>query len=424
MKRIVALLLSAGLLTPVLAASPATSRGKGEWPQWRGPNRDGGSSDTGLLKEWPKEGPPLLWETKGAGRGYSSLSITAGKIYTVGDGPSTAEDKNEYLLSFDEETGKQLWKAKLGPAYDVHKQESWNSSRSTPTVDGETLYVLTGGGSLVCLDTAGKEKWRKSMSGDFGGKMMSGWGYAESPLVDGDHLVCTPGGKKGTVAALDKKTGAPVWQSSEMTDNASYASLVPAEIGCTRQYVLLTDRSVAGIAAKDGKVLWRADRPGRTAVIPTPIVKDGIVFVTSGYGVGSNAWKISADGGKFKAEELYSGDQITNHHGGVILVGDHVYGTDDQKGFRCVEFKTGKIAFEARGVGKGSVAYADGHLVVRSEGGAVALVEASPGGYKETGRFNLPDRSKRPSWSHPVIAGQKLFLREGDSIHCFDLKAK
>jgi outer membrane protein assembly factor BamB len=409
----------------VAGTTSAQESAKGDWPQWRGPKRDGVSTDKGLLKEWPKEGPTLLWKATGAGRGYATVAVTGGKIYTMGDGPSTAGDSDEYVLAFEEATGKQLWKAKVGPAYNKYESqhEDWDSSRSTPTIDGGSLYALSAFGDLVCLESAtGKEVWRKNLEKDFGGKVMSGWGYSESPLVEGENLLVTPGGSKGTVAALNKKTGALVWQSSGLTDPAAYASLVPAEIGGVPQVLVLTSKSVAGIATKDGKVLWQADRPGKTAVIPTPIYKEGLLFVTSSYGVGCNAFKITADGGSFKAEEIYANKDMSNHHGGVILVGDYLYGTSDA--LKCLELKTGKLVWKDNSVGKGSVAYADGLLVVRSERGPVALVEATPDGYKEKGRFTPPDRTKRPAWSHPVITGQKLYLRDGDVLLSYDLRAK
>lgn len=400
-------------------AAPAVTA-KAESPQFRGPNRDGHSADTGLLRQWPSGGPSKTWEAKGAGRGYSSVSVAGGKVYTMGDNES-----EEFVTCFNEATGKLAWKTAVGPAWTSGRPD-WQSSRSTPTVDGDALYALTPHGGLLCLEGAtGKVRWRKDLKRDFGGRV-GGWGYAEAPLVDGDNLVCTPGGRQGTVLALKKATGAPAWQCREITDAAEYTSLTPAEIGGVKQYLLLTMQSVAGVAAKDGKLLWRADRQGKTAVAPAPVYKDDTVFVTSGYGVGCNAFKVTASGGRFSAEQVYSGDQMAVHHGGAVVVGDHVYAADDRS-VRCVEIKTGKLAWQDRSVGKGSITYADGHLVVRSEragSGAVALVEASPSGYKEKGRFNLPDRSNRPCWSYPVVAGGKLYLREGDSIHCFDVKAK
>jgi outer membrane protein assembly factor BamB len=401
-----------------LLALPAFADG-GSWNQWRGPNRDGISPDTGLLKEWPSAGPKLAWKATGLGSGFSSVSIEGDRIYTMGDLEGSSS-----LIALGAADGKIAWTAKVGRSGGDDRQRP--GTRATPSTDGKIVVALGQYGEIVAVQAeSGKEVWRKSMS-DFGGHQMSRWNYSESPLLDGELVVLTPGGSKGTVVALKKESGEKVWQSTELTDAAGYTSLVPAEIGGIHQYLVLTGESVAGIGAKDGKVVWRADRKGKTAVIPTPIYKDGILFVTSGYGIGCNAFKISADGGKISAQEIYSGKQLENHHGGVILVGDYVYGTDNRS-LKCVELKTGKVAWEDKCVGKGSVAYADGHLVVRGEksgSGEVALVEASPAGYKEAGRFQPPDQSGKSNWAHPVVFGGRLYLRDEDTLLCYDVKGK
>ena len=309
-------------LSAVLAA-PAGALGDEDWFQWRGPKRDGVSAETGLLKQWPAAGPPLAWKATGIGGGFSSVSSWKDRIYTLGDGADACN-----LHAINAADGKIVWSSKVG-APKGHGQ--YPGPRSSPSLDGAVIIVLSQHGDLVCFEAAaGKEKWRKNLESDFGGRMMSGWKYSESPLIDGDAVVCTPGGPKGTVLALDKATGATLWQSAELTDAAAYASLLPAEIGGLKQYIVFTDRSVAGVAAKDGKILWRADRSGKTAVIPTPLYHEGLVFVTSGYGIGCNAFKVSAADGKFSVQEVYKGNQLENHHGGVIRVGDHVYGTDNR----------------------------------------------------------------------------------------------
>jgi outer membrane protein assembly factor BamB len=424
-----ALLLAASQL--LIAAAPApTLVPQGDWPQWRGPRRDGVSTDTGLLKAWPKEGPPLLWAAKGAGRGYASLAITGGRIYTLGDNLSTASDPDEYVSCFDEADGKQLWKAKLGPAWNSGST-SWQSSRSTPTVDGELLYILTPHGNLHCLETAtGKERWRKSMQKDFGGKKGDGWGYSESALVDGERLLCTPGGSKATMVALDKKTGQTVWTAVAPNDpGAGHASIVPAEVGGTRVYVQTTAGGALGVRASDGKVLWTYPIGRTTAVIPTPIIKGDLVFFSAGYSRGGALLRQAAtsDGG-VKIEEVYPlNTQLNNKHGGVVMVGDYIYG-DTNDGGRpwCAEFMTGKVRWNSRGAGSGSAALAaaEGRLYVRYANGVMVLAEASPEAYKEISTFKIPHASGRPSWSHPVITGGKLFLREGDHILCYDLRAK
>lgn len=390
-----------------------------DWAQWRGPNRDGLSPDTGLLKQWPAGGPPLAWKATGLGGGYSSVSILGDRIYTLGDQGDACN-----LLALNSADGKIVWSTRVGPAGGHPK---YPGPRSSPSVEATLIFALGQDGDLICAETAtGKERWRKHLQKDFQGRMMSGWRWSESPLLDGDKLLCTPGGPKGSVIALKKATGELIWQTTELTDKAAYSSLVPAEIGGIRQYLVLTEVSVAGIASDSGKVLWRIERKieKATAIVATPVCSGGHVFVTSSYEFGTcNGYKVTAEGAQFKVDPVYSGSQLKNHHGGVVVVGDHVYGTNDQT-LKCLDLKTGKEIWADRSVGKGSITYADGHLVVRSERGPVALVEATPEGYKEKGRFNQPDRSKENSWAHPVIIGGKLYLRDQDILLCYDVKAK
>lgn len=381
--------------------------------------RDGHSPDKGLLTEWPAGGPPLVWTVQGVGGGYSTPSITGGRIYGMG-----YSETDEVVWALDAKDGKEIWRTVLGPA--DRKIGYSEGSRCTPTVDGDFCYVLGASGTVGCLETAsGRLVWKKNLGKEFGGQMMSGWGFSESPLVDGDRVVCTPGGAQGTMLALNKKTGERLWQTAEIKDKAAYTSIYPATIGGVRQYVQLTDASVFGVEPASGKVLWRAPRSGRTAVIPTPIVKDDHVYVTSGYGVGCNLFKVSKQGDVFQAEQVYASKAMVNHHGGVILVGDHLYGYSDGKGWVCQEFATGKSVWEEKGkLGKGAVSYADGHLYLRHETdkGTMVLIEATPDGFKEKGRFDPPNRSDKNSWPHPVIVGGRLYLRDQGVLLCYDVK--
>ncbi|HEV3027030.1 MAG TPA: PQQ-binding-like beta-propeller repeat protein [Planctomycetota bacterium] len=409
------------LALPIMAAGPAPDS---DWNQWKGPKRDGLSPDTGLLKEWPTGGPPLAWKATGIGTGFSSVSVHGGKIYTMGEAGNAFN-----LVALSAADGKVLWTTKIAdlPEKAVKNERDYPGPRGTPCTDGSLVITLAPYGDLLCADAStGKEKWRKQAGRDFGAGGRSDWMYAESPLLDGDTVVFSPGGSKGTVAALKKETGEPIWQSADLTDAACYSSLVPAEIGGKKQYLILTASHVAGIESATGKVLWKIERKGKVAVIPDPVYKDDIVFVSSGYGLGCNAYKISGGADGWKAEEIYSGPQIINHHGGVLLVGDHLYELDDKNKLKCADIKTGKIAWEEPSVGKGSIAYADGHLIVRSEKnpGTIALVDASPEGYKERGRFNPPDASKKQIWPHPVIIGGKMYIRDQDVLLCYDVKAK
>ena len=295
-----------------------------------------------------------------------------------------------------------------------------------PTVDGDLLYSLDQWGDLVCFATeTGIEKWRKQLEKDLGGSR-PGWGFAEAPLVDGDKVVVTPGGSKGAIAALDKKSGAVIWRSTGFTDAPHYSSLIIAEIGGVRQYIQLTAASVVGVAAADGKVLWRTPRRGSVAVIPTPIESDGFVYVTSGYGAGCNLFQVTEKGGQFSVREVYANKVMTIHHGGAVKVGDFVYGFSDGKGWTCQDFKTGNAKWQDKGkLGKGSLTYADGHFYLRAEDkSTMALIEASPVGYREQGRFTPPDLSGKETWPHPVVANGRLYIRDQDVLLCYDVKGK
>jgi outer membrane protein assembly factor BamB len=409
-------------LAAVLPALALPARGD-DSPQWRGPDRTGVSKETGLLKEWPKGGPKLLWTYEDAGLGYSAPAIVGNRLVTMG-----SNDKQEFVLALDVQGGKKLWQQEFAPAF---SNDRGGGPRGTPTIDGDRVYAIGGQGELVCLELdSGKIVWQKNLRRDLGGQMQGGWGYSESPLIDGDKVVCTPGGSKGTVAALDKKTGEVLWRSKDFTDTAAYSSLVVGNAGGVRQYVQMTGDSVAGVAAEDGRLLWRFPRRSPTAAVPTPIVRDDLVYVSSGYGTGAHCIKLSADGPKLKAEEVYASKDMQNHHGGVLLLGDHVYGHSDRGGWTCQELKTGKVAWaEARQLtGKGSVTCADGHLYLYGERkGEAVLVEATPQGVKEKGRFTIPretklNRGRGLIWAHPVVANGRLYLRDQDLIFCYDVK--
>jgi outer membrane protein assembly factor BamB len=397
------------LTLPILAS---------DWPQWRGPDRNDVSKETGLLRSWPKEGPKVLWRYEDAGIGYSGPAIVGDRLYSLG-----ARDKKEYVFALDVNSGKEIWST---PVAASTSKDHGAGPRSTPAVDGDLLFGLGDDGDLVCVQiTDGKIVWQKNLMKNFGGRMMSGWGYSESPLVDGDQLVCTPGGSKGTLLALEKKTGNLIWQSKEFTDTAGYSSIVVSNAGGVRQYVQMTGASVAGVEPKDGKLLWRFARTSGTAAVPTPDCRDDFVYVTSGYGAGCALVEVHAQGQKLKAEQVYANKNMTNHHGGVVLLGDYLYGYSDSNNWICQNLKTGEIVWKSNKLGKGSVTYADGRLYCYSEkDGTLALVEASPAGWKESGRFQIPQPARRPGWvwTHPVVANGRLYLRDQNLLLCYDVK--
>lgn len=388
-----------------------------DWPQWRGPDRTGVSQETGLLKSWPAGGPKLVWLYENAGKGYSAPAIVGGKFFTIG-----TRDDAESLFILDANTGKELRVVKIG---DVLENKWGDGPRGTPTVDGDRVYALSGPGELACIGIAdGKILWKVSMS-SLGGKVPN-WGYTESVLVDGNKVLCTPGGNKGTVAALDKMTGKVLWQSVGIKEPAHYSSIVAATINGTAQYVQRNEKSIFGLAANDGRVLWQTDFPGRTAMIPTPIVSGNEVYVTAGYGTGCKMVRIGADN---SVTVVYENKVAKNHHGGFVKIGDYLYGHGDPQ-WVCQNFKTGEEVWSSRALGKGALGAADGMLYLLEENtGTVALVEASPKGWKEVSRFTLSPQSKIRSssgkhWTHPVISHGKLYLRDQDLIYCFDVKAK
>ena len=388
-----------------------------DWPQWRGPNRDGVSKETGLLQQWPEGGPKLAWKATDLGNGYSTPSVAKGQIYLVG----TPDGKTEQLIALSESDGKKLWSTDIG-GVGPNRGPQYPGPRSTPTVDGDRVYVLSSDGDLVCAGTSdGKIVWQKNLRKEFEGKP-GNWAYAESVLVDGDVVVCSPGGDKATIVALNKTDGSVVWQCAVPGgDPAGYASIVIGDVGGVRQYIQFLGKGLVGIDAKSGKFLWRYDKTSNGSMnAPTPIFSNSSVFSASTR-KGAGLAKLAAEGDKITPTEVYSLAKLQNHHGGLVLVGDNIYGT--ASALMCVDFATGKVQWEDRSVGKGSIAAADGRLYVRGETGPVALVDASPAAYKELGRFTPEGSSSKNCWPHPVIANGHLLLRDQGTLNSYDVKA-
>ncbi len=419
------------LISTLACAILLSSASANDWPQWQGRDRNAISKERGLLKEWPKEGPPLAWKITGLGGGYNAPSIAAGRIFGMGN-----RGDDEVVWALSETDGKELWVTRLGPAFEQKMPQGKEGPGCTPTVDGERLYVLGMGGDLACLQVKdGKIVWQHSLKGDFGGSVPR-WSYRESPLVDGDKLICTPGGADATLVALDKVTGKTIWKSPVPGGpGAAYASAIAIDFDGQRQYVQFTAKALVGVAASDGKFLWRYDQPANNMGIncSTPVYQDGLVFAASAYGAGGGAVKLGKDAnGGVKAEEVYFCKKMQNHHGGMILLDGCLYGANggNEGGFLvCLDFKTGNVLWDGRDdaqrrAPKGSVALADGRLYYRTEKGAMLLIEPNSKQYVERGRFEQPDRSKQPAWAHPVIANGKLYVRDQDALFCYNVKAQ
>ncbi|MCE9561362.1 MAG: PQQ-binding-like beta-propeller repeat protein [Planctomycetes bacterium] len=396
-----------------------------DWPQWRGPDRTGISKETGLLKTWPKDGPPVVWTVKGCGNGFSSIAVADGVIYGTG-----AKGGKNIAWAKKESDGSDIWTTPYA--------NEGGDPNSTVVVSGGKVYAMTVGGTLACLDTKGKVVWSKSFKKDLEGKMMSGWGYSETPLIDGDKLICTPGGDKGAVVALNKDDGKELWKCDiKDAGGAGYASPIKAVVGGVPMYITLLGKTggVVAVHADTGKLLWQyAKINNGTANIPTIVTRDDLVWCSTGYGDGGSALlKMKADSKtEVSVTEVvkYKSGELQNHHGGMILVGDYVYfGNAHNAGHpACVEFKTGEIKYKepkavAGGGGSAAVVYADGRLYYRYQNGVVALIEANPKEMVLAGSFKEKEASGRECWAHPVIANGKLYLRDQDKLVCYNVKS-
>ena len=385
-----------------------------EWPQWRGPDRTSISQETGLLKEWPAGGPLVLWSVSNIGEGYGTVAIKGNQIFVQG---TKKNDSVTHCLNRSD--GKAVWTTTLVSRL-AHGRG--HGPRATPTVDGERVYALTETGDLACLKTAdGSILWQRNILEDFKGKNIS-WHLSESPLVDGNMLVVTPGGEKATLVALDKMSGETIWTTKELSDRAGYASCVVADVAGIRTIMTFTASAGVGVRATDGKLMWRYEPVANgTANVATPIFRESKVFYSSNYRTGCALLELSSTRrGLVRAEEVYFNRDLMNHHGGVLLVNGYLYGYHNAI-LTCMEFETGKVMWKDRAVGKGSLTYADGHLYLLSEDNVVGLAEASPEGYKEKSRFEIEDQGW-PSWAHPVVCGGKLYIRNQATLTCYNIK--
>jgi len=394
---------------PMLSARPLA-----DWPQWQGPDRTGVSKETGLLKQWPASGPAVVWTATGLGSGYGSMAIAGNRVFVQG-----SRSGNSVVVAYNRADGKEAWSKALGRSAD---NDQGPGPRGTPTVDGDRLYALSESGDLMCLKVDGAEVWKRNILNDFGGRQLR-WLISESPLVDGPHVIVTPGGQGAGMVKLDKMTGKTVWAAKELSEPAGYSSPIVADVQGVRTYMTFMAGAGVGVRASDGKLMFRYPAAANgTANITTPIFHDDKAFFTSGYGTGAGLVSLSVANGSVSAQQVYFTREMKNHHGGVVLVNGYLYGYDETI-LTCMEFATGKRMWRDRSVGKGAVTYADGHLYLQSEGNVVGLAEASPSGYVEKGRFNIPDKGY-PSWAHPVISDGRLYVRNQDTVTAYDIKAR
>ncbi len=400
--------------------------GGGQWPAFRGPKGDGISPDSSLLKEWPEGGPKQLWVYDQAGMGYSGFSIVDGRLYTMG---TRGDDVT--IVAVDAATGKEIWAKAVSKDDKEGYASGWgHGPRSTPTYSDGHVYGIDPKGGVFCLSAeSGEVVWKKHLVDDFKGQM-GGWGFSESPLIDGDKLILAPGGKEAGMVALDKKTGSTIWAASDLKPGkAEYATVIPTEINGIRQYVKLFEQELVGVNAEDGKVVWTSPWGGKTAVIPTPIVSGNEIYVSSGYGVGCKLVRIGSDN---TPTDVWINTVMKNHHGGVVKVGEHLYGFSDGGGLICQDWKTGEMVWNEKGqfTTKGSVHVADGQIYALNEDdGTLTLVEVNPKEYKQKGQFKLdpqsPNRNpKGKVWTHPLVLDGKLYLRDQEFIVCYDVSAK
>jgi outer membrane protein assembly factor BamB len=384
-----------------------------DWPQWQGPERTGLSKESGLLQQWPGSGPPLVWSISSLGAGYGSVAVKGDRIFVQG-----SNGKDSIVFVLNRGNGQGVWSKNLGTA---GNNDRGPGPRGTPTVDDDRVYILTENGDLACLKAQdGTAVWQRNILKDFGGRNIP-WLISESPLIDGNSVIVTPGGPNAGIVALDKMSGKTIWTSKELSDPAGYSSCVVADVQGVRTVMTLTAQAGVGVRASDGKLLWRY-RPvaNGTANIATPIFQDNKVFYTSAYGTGGALLGLTAQGGEVKAQEIYFTREMQNHHGGVVLVNGYLYGFNNAI-LTCLEFATGKLMWRSRSVGKGSLTYADGNLYLQSEDNVVGLAEASAAGYKEKGRFSIADQGL-PSWAHPVVAGGKLYIRNQKTLAVYDVR--
>ena len=389
-----------------------------DWPQWRGAQRDGKSAEKGLLAKWPDGGPKLLWQTKNLGSGYSTPSVVGEQLFVI----SNQGNEKEEVIALSTINGNKLWSTTIGKV-GTNQGPQYPGARATPTVSGDSVYALGSDGDLVCLDTKhGEKKWAKNLKTDFGG-LAGMWAYTESPLIDGDVLICSPGGATATVVALNKSTGVPIWKSPIAEgDAASYSSPIITSVDGVKQYVLFLGKGVVGLKADTGELLWRYTKTSDAqANIATPIVKGNYVYSAASR-VGGGLVQVT--GTQSEPREIYFAKSLPAGMGGSVLIDGNLFGSIGAT-MACVDYLTGAIKWQDRGIGSASVCFADGRLYLHSDKNEIAMIEASTEGYKPLGNCTPPgtmDHGNAKAWTHPVISNGRLYIRDQGDIWCYDVR--
>jgi outer membrane protein assembly factor BamB len=414
--------------SPLSAWNSPNLASTSDWPQWRGPQRDGISRETGLLKQWPTGGPKLLWQVNDIGDGFSTPAVVAKRIYLM----SNRGMENEFVQALSTTDGKVIWTTRVGKVGNPNQDPPYPKARSTPTVDGDFIYALGSDGDLVCLEAkSGKIRWQKNLRKDFGGQPGE-WAYAESPLVDGDVLVMTPGGTQATLVALNKKTGAVIWKSAVPEgDSAEYTSAIVVQGGGRKQYVTYLKKGLVGVDAKTGQFLWRYKEVAKGPAQYFNPVAQGEYVYGGALGVGGGLVRLKPNSSGVAAEQVYFERGLPNGMGGAVVVGDYLYGTQVRQGLVAAEFTTGKVKWKVEEFAPSSVAYADGHLYLHLQSGDLVLAEATPEAFREKGRFTPPNPPNKKqagqfaerAFAYPVISDGRLYIRDLGSMWAYDIKA-
>ena len=402
------LLFGTWFLVGAALTAEADNHSTSEWAQWRGPNRDGISSETGFLKNWPQEGPKVLWHIP-FGDGYSGISIAQGKVYTM-----AAEGNDEYVICLDASNGEEVWRFRSGAKF---TESRGDGPRSMPTVHGDSVFALGAEGKLYALDAGdGTKLWAHNFVEEFDSKIPT-WGFSSSPLIEGNLVLVEAGGEDGkSIVAFDKKSGDIVWTAH--TDEVGYSSPIALDFGGARQIIFLTSKTLLSVAPEDGKIYWKYPWPEGINIATPIFIPDDKIFISAAYDKGAVLLKMTTDEDGIGIEEVWKSRVMKNHFNSSVLQGDYLYGFDNTI-LTCIEADTGEEQWQQRGFKKGSLLLADGYLIILGEGGKLALAEANPSEYNEKARFQLFDDK---CWTVPTLAGGKLYLRTQKEMVCLDLR--